>query len=194
MALDPDDLLRLEALIDARLAQRAARNRRRWLPVVLLGIVMVGAGGWWALRTGQDWLAARDTEFREAKLAYQRELAQNQAWQATREAAAKASHYDGTRTQAQHEAALMNQALGLIAEQGRLKEKWKNLDFEDPKAMETLSDDLGQILGQGLGTIGQVLLRSSDPAHNTREERIRQEASGEVLLPEKPVDLPVSKP
>jgi len=194
MALEPDDLARLEALIDARLAHQAAARRRRWWPRLTVLALLLLAGGWWSLRTAQDWLAARDDEFRETKLAYQRELARNQAWQATREAAAKASHYQGRRTPAEHEAALMNQALSLMAEQERLKTKWKDLNFEDPQALETLSDDLSSILGQGLGTITQVMLRSSDPAHNTRDERIRQEAAGEVLTPEKAGDLPISKP
>ncbi len=194
MALDPADLAEIAHLVEERLAAHEAarrRQRRRWLiPLLLLGGVLATAlsvGLVIGVRSGQDWLAARDAELTEAKLAYQRELARNQAWQAQREAAAKAVHYDTTKTQAQHEAALMNQALGLMAEQGALKAKWAALDYNDPKSMEVLSDDLSRVLGQGLGTIGQVLLRNTDPAHNTREERLRQDAAGEVLAPEAPL-------
>ena len=194
MALDPADLAEIAHLVEERLAAHEAarrRQRRRWLiPLMLLGGVLATAlsvGLVIGVRSGQDWLAARDAELTEAKLAYQRELARNQAWQAQREAAAKAVHYDTTKTQAQHEAALMNQALGLMAEQGALKAKWAALDYNDPKSMEVLSDDLSRVLGQGLGTIGQVLLRNTDPAHNTREERLRQDAAGEVLAPEAPL-------
>jgi hypothetical protein len=197
VTLDPDDLARLDALVEERLAQREAerrRRRRRWLvPLLVTGgvlLVAAGVGTWYGVRAGMDWVAARDQELSEAKLAYQRELAQNRAWQATRVAAEKATGYNGRQTQAQHEAALMNQSLQLIAQQRVLSEKWKTLDYDDPKSLEILSDDLGKVLEQGLGTIGQVLLRNSDPAHNTADERRQQEAAGQVV----PVDPPLTMP
>jgi len=150
-----------------------------WVFIVTGGhlLVIAGVGTWFGVRAAMDWVAARDQELSEAKLAYQRELVRNQAWQATRAAAERASGYDGRRTQAQHEAALMNQSLQLIAQQKALSEKWQKLDYDDPKSMEILSEDLGKVLEQGLGTIGQVLLRNSDPAHNTVDERRQQEAA-----------------
>jgi len=197
VTLDPDDLARLDALVEARLAQREAehrRRRRRWLlPLAVVAgllLVIAGVGTWFGVRAAMDWVAARDQELSEAKLAYQRELVRNQAWQATRAAAERASGYDGRRTQAQHEAALMNQSLQLIAQQKALTEKWQKLDYDDPKSMEILSEDLGKVLEQGLGTIGQVLLRNSDPAHNTADERRQQEATGQVVPADQPLIVP----
>lgn len=201
MALDPADHELIAALVNDRVekllagdrAERRRRRRRRWLwPLVVLGVLGLGLGAWGAVlgvHAAQDWLAARDAEYTEVKLAYQRELARNLAWQKTRDDAAKAVHYQPQQTQAEHEANLMNQAMGLLAEQGKLKEKWAKLDFNDPKAMETLSADLSQVLDQGLGTLGQILLRNSDPVHNTREERLRQDATGDTVAPAQPLEL-----
>lgn len=202
MALDPADHEMISALVQERVEKILAgeraeltRRRRRWLwPVLGLALITMGLGTWGVVQgitMAQDWITARDAEYTEVKLAYQRELARNQAWQKTREDAARAVHYQPKQTQAEHEANVMNQALGLLAEQGKLKEKWGKLDFNDPKAMETLSTDLSQVLDQGLGTLGQILLRNTDPVHNTREERIRQDAAGDPVAPADPVQLPV---
>jgi hypothetical protein len=201
MALDERDLALIRQVVVEQLAvvQVSERKRRRfWLWFwVWFFILTTAAGTWWSwkvIEKVQAQIAAQDQAFQETKRSYQAELARNQEWQNQREQAEKAVGYQSNRSQPSHEAMLMNNLMSLMSKQGAMKEKWANADLSDPEDLNALADDMNQVLTQGLGTIMQVMLRNTDPAHNTAQERMLQDLqpTAEAPLVPPPPAAPVA--
>jgi hypothetical protein len=125
----------------------------------------------------QDELTRLNLEFSETKLAYQRQLEQSRQLQDERAAAIKAVHYQSTTTQAEHEAGLLSSVIGLIGSRAEFDKKYANADFSDPAQMEAFAKDLNGLVDQGLKPLGQIVLRNTDPAHNTANEQLRQDGA-----------------
>jgi HAMP domain-containing protein len=190
MSLSPEDLAAISQLLDQKLAAQetvARRRRRFWLWFwVLIGIISTVASAWAAkvmVERAQDELTRLNLEFSEAKLAYQRQLEQNRQLQDERAAAIKAVHYDSAATQAEHEAGLLSSVIGLIGGRAEFDKKWANADFSDPTQMEAFAKDLNGLVDQGLKPLGQIVLRNTDPAHNTANEQLRQDGAPASIPP-----------
>lgn len=203
MSLTSEDLAAIAHLLDQKLAAAelmAKRRRRFWLWVwILMGILATALSAWAAKRLierAQDELVRINLEFSETKLAYQRQLEQNQQLQAERAAAIKAVHYQSEATQADHEAGLLSGFIGLLGSKNEFEKKWTNADLTDPAQMEAFAKDLSGIVDQGLKPLGQMVLRNTDPAHNTANEQMRQDGAPASPAPieVKPTDAGLREP
>jgi hypothetical protein len=179
MPLSDDDLAAIGKLMDARMETVRRDGRRRfwvWMWIFIILTVASLVGSWFAVKKLKEQVDQQVTqinlEMSDAKLAYQRELAKNQQLQAERAQAEKAVAYDGTKTQAQHEAGLLGGMISLIGRKQAFEAKWKDADFSDPAQMEAYAEELNTIIVDGLNPLGQVVLRNTDPAHNTASERL----------------------
>lgn len=192
MSLSPEDLAAIALLLDQKLdqklaAQQASDARRRrfwvwfWLVVFIVTTAASTWAGWRLVERAQDEVTRINLEFSEAKLAYQQQLEQDRKLQAERIAAEKAVHYRSDQTEAQHEAGLIGDFIGLLGSQADFQKKWANADFSDPAQLQAYANDLNGIIDQGLKPLGQVVLRNTDPAHNTANEKMRQDAPAAAL-------------
>lgn len=203
MSLSPEDLAAIAHLLDQKLAAVeliAKRRRRFWLWLwIVIGILSTAVSAWAAkglIERAQDELTRINVKFSETKLAYQRQLEQNQQLQAERAAAIKAVHYQSETTQADHEAGLLSGIIGLLGSKGDFEKKWANVDLTDPAQMEAYAKDLSGIVDQGLKPLGQIVLRNTDPAHNTANEQMRQDGAPANPAPieVKPADAGLREP
>lgn len=201
MSLSEQDLDAIGRLMDQKLSAVQAEDRRRrrfWLWFWIVLFVLSSVASWWALEKliarAQDEVAQINLEFTESKLAYQRALEENEKLRAERAKAEKAVSYDTTKTQAQHEAGLLGSMISLFGAKDDFMKKYDNADLSDPQVMEAYAQDLNKILDQGLNPLGQIVLRNTDPAHNTREEKLRTDGATAGGAVREPTAAPELKP
>jgi len=181
MSLSPEDLAAISQLLDQKLAAQeviAKRRRHFWIWFWTLVFIVSTIASAWAAKAlvdrAQDELTRINLEFSETKLAYQRQLERDKHLQDERAAAVKAVDYHGEQSQADHDANLLSGLIGLLGSTGSFEKKWENIDLSDPAQMEAYAKDMGRIMDQGLKPLGQIVLRNTDPAHNTTNEKMRQ--------------------
>jgi hypothetical protein len=192
MSLTEQDLDAIAQLMDRKLTvveQNQRRHRRFWLWILaLVGFVLllgIAAAVAWVLWTkAQNEVDRLNQQFSATKLAYERQVAENLQLREQRQKAEKAVAYDSTKSQADHEASLLSGFFSLLGSKAEFEKKYENADFSDPKVLQAYSQDLNKILDQGLNPLGQVMLRNTDPAHNSPDERLR---SGDGAAPDKPL-------
>lgn len=206
MALGQDDVDAIARLLDERLAahgkhiedrlaqqEAAARRRRRfWLWMFLLltlgslaaSILAANRAITWA----QDQLAAQEQGFIDAKIAYQRQLAQSSTLQAERAEAERRVNYKPQQPQDEYEAELIASALRLfnqsMASQARMKAAG---DSDDPEALLREMEGMTEMLSQATEVLPRILLRNTDPARNTaKEQALVGEARSASAAPVRP--------
>ncbi len=187
MSLTPEDLaavaLLLEQKLDDKLTQKFAAQQaidrqrwRFWMWVFVVVTVVVTALSVWAsmrlLERAQAELTRLNLEFSESKMVYQRQLESDKRLQTERTAAEKAVNYQSQQTQAQHEAGLLSGFFSLLGSKSEFDKKWSNADFSDPAEFEAYAKDVNGFFNQAIKPLGQVMLRNTDPAHNTRDEKM----------------------
>jgi hypothetical protein len=179
MGLSAEDLQAIGSLMDSKLSavQAADRRRRRWWFWfwVLFFIVSTVISGIYAqkyLEMFKEEMAKIEDDLRESKIAYQTQLAQSVPMQVERKKAELVSGYDNTQSQADYEAALLRSTFRIVGESQALNERMKNLDPDDPDALVTATKDMSDTMQMALGTIGQIMLRNTDPALNSPDENL----------------------
>ncbi len=197
MSLTTDDVQLIGRMLDERLdrIQEVARRRRRrlWLIILLLTLASTVASVFAAreaLRMYQDFRSEQDQAMIEAKLAYQRELARNDEMRKEREAAVAASGYQPKQDQANYEAGLIRSLFKTMSQQTAMQKRLENLDPEDPDALLAATEDMQTSMTEGLGAITRILLRNTDPALNTAQERLLAGADGGPPEAASPAALP----
>ena len=197
MPLSDEDLDAIGRLMDRKLEVLQAQDRRRrrfWVWFWIVVFVLSSVASWWAVERlvtrAQDEVARINIEFSEAKLAYQRQLENDRKLQAERAAAEKTVSYDTGKTQAQHEAGLISGFISLLSAKNEFEKRYADVDLSDPHALDTYAADLNRIIDQALVPLGQIVLRNTDPAHNTRDEQIRRSDDGAAA----PLDAPPRPP
>lgn len=193
MGLSNEDLSAIGELMDRKLAGVQAvekRRRRFWLWFWGIAIVLSSVASWFIaqhyLAIIREELAQVDDELREAKLAYQAELARNTQLQAERAAAVQASSYDSEQSQASYEAGLLSAMIRIVGESRAQSERMQNLDPDDLDGLVQATEEMQGTMTTIMGTLGQIMLRNTDPAHNTPDEKLLQ---GETpLQPAPPAD------
>jgi hypothetical protein len=209
MALDERDIALIRQVVSEQIAVGQAQDRRRrrfwlwfWIWFFIITTALSGWASWRLVASFQDQIAAQEAAFQETKREYQAELARNKAWQAERIAAEKAVGYDNRTSQASHEANEMQRVIGMLAKSNQLQAKWAQLDLDDPENLDVLAQDMSGILNEGLGSIARIMLRNTDPALNTAQERMLEDvaagnaanqANGEPLV-SGPKPSPVANP
>jgi len=198
MSLSSDDLNAIGDLMDHKLAQVQTQDRRRrrfWLWFWILVFVVSSVASWFVaqhyIRIIQDEMAQVDNDLRQAKLAYQTELARNAKLQAERQVATEATGYVSDQDQATYEAGLISAMFRIVANSRALNESMADLDADDPEALMRATEKMAQTTQDAIGTIGQIMLRNTDPAHNTPEENLML---GEAPLSTEPADKTVVVP
>ena len=205
MSLSPEDLAAISHLMDQLLDKKLAaqevvarRRRRFWIWFWTLTFIISTAASAWAAKglidRAQDELTRMNQEFSETKLAYQRQLEHDQKMQAERAAAVKAVGYQSDQTQSEHEAGLISGFIGLLGSKASFEKKWENVDATDPAQLEAFAKDLGSIMDQGLKPIGQIVLRNTDPVHNTKDEKMREDGPAPGTSTAAPVETPTREP
>ena len=197
MSLSDQDLAAIAQVMDSKLAgfQASERKRRRfwvwfWIIITIGSTVASALVLDRLLEKAQDEVARINQEFSNTKLAYQRQLEENQVLRTQRAKAEQAMAYDTTKTQAEHEAGLLGGFFSLLSSKAEFEKKYENADLSDPKVMQEYANDLNKIISQGLNPIGQVMLRNTDPAHNSPDEKLR---SGDVAKPAPLLIAPVEQ-
>jgi|GEM_PF-3499156 len=201
MALTSDDVDIIGRLLDERLerVQAADRRRRRfWLWFWIALFVLSSLASWFAaqqiLRKVEAQLAEVDRQFLDTKLTYQRQLARDVQMQQERAVAEKAANYQPRQNQSDYEAGLMRSAFKVMGQQAAMAKKLENLDPDDPDALIAATEEMSGNLTSLLGTLTQVMLRNTDPALNTAQEKLLvgadggQPAAGVVIVT--PLDPP----
>lgn len=199
MSLSTEDLAAISQLLDQKLEAQeviARRRRRFWIWFWTLTFILSTAASAWAakglIERAQDELTRINQEFSETKLAYQRQLEHDKKLQAERAAAVKTVDYKSEQTQAEHEAGLLSGLIGLMGSKTSFEKKWENIDASDPAQMDAFAKDLGGIMDQGLKPLGQIVLRNTDPAHNTKDEKMRQDGPAPGETNATPINSPTS--
>jgi hypothetical protein len=228
MSLSPEDVQAIGAMFDEKLGrvQAAERRRRRlWFWFWMALFIGSSVASWFAVKRlmseAQERLAKADDEMRDAKLNYQAELKRSAAMQAERKAAEEASRYVSKQDQGTYEAGLLQQVF---------KIQMKAVAFN--KALTEMADgpmstpagaagdqverdrteDLQGIMAEGMGVTNdftkilmQIMLRNTDPAHNTAEDKLvgselegaappAGDAPAATLAPEPTLSVPVVQP
>lgn len=194
MPLDDRDIAAIGQLLDQRLDVRAAEARRRrvfWTLTILLLTTLAGAIAWVALlkrfQVFQDRMAQQEQQWRESKAAYQKLLLENEQMRSEREAAAKAVGYRSGEPAADYEAKLLRGTFSLIGKASELAKQAERPDAaDDLDALEAQAKQHAELMGDALGLIGRMLLRNTDPEHNTPTENRRlqlERADGGDALP-----------
>lgn len=185
MPLDDQDLARITALLKQEVGameDRARSRRRFWLWFWTLAILLGAALSlWFTLRTVEALrarLGEQERAFLEAKREYQRELAASRRLQEERAAAERAVGYRSGQSQATYEASLIAGTLGMIGKANELQRRYEKAPLDDLDELEAFSKDYQALMNQALGSLGTMLLRNTDPAHNTGLERALQDAGG----------------
>ncbi len=180
MSLSEQDLEAIGRLMDQKLEVVQVKDRRRrrfWIWFWVIVTVLSSLASWLVLERlrGQvnDWVAERNQEFVETKLAYQRQLEQSKKMQDERHKAEQVVGYDTNKSQADHEADLMGGLISLIGAQAEFKKKFENADTSDPEVMDAYLKNFEDVLDKGIKPLGTVVLRNTDPAHNSPDEKLR---------------------
>lgn len=194
MALDERDIALIRQVVSEQIAAGQAQDRKRrrfwmwfWVWFFIITTALSMWATWGLVKKFQDQIATQEAAFEESKLAYQAELARNKVWQAERVAAEKAVNYQSHVSQASHEANEMQRAISMLAKSTQLKQKWANLDMDNPDNLEVMADDMSGILNEGLGSLARIMLRNTDPALNTAQERMLQDVAGGKAPVEEPI-------
>jgi hypothetical protein len=213
MALSPEDVAALGQLLDQRLEahgklidqkleerERRQRNRRRfWLWFWILVFVGSSVASWWTVRSllgkFQDQMAALETDTIEAKLAYQQQLAHDRQMQRERAAVQQATGYRSEQSQAEFDAGLVRQAFQLLGRSAEMRARaQKPAETTTDDDMDQALKDVGDMTAQMSDMLGKLLLHETDPAHNSRAERLA--TSGEAATPRTadPVNEQLARP
>ena len=191
MSLSDQDLEAIGRLMDQKLAVVQTQDRRRrkfWIWFWIIVTVLSSLASWLVLERLKvqvnDWVAERNQEFVETKLAYQRQLEQSQQRRDERKKAEQAVGYDTNKSQAEHEADLMGGLISLIGAQAEFNKKFADADTSDPAVMDAYLKNFEQVLDKGLKPLGTVVLRNTDPAHNSPDEKLRAGEGRSAPAPE----------
>jgi hypothetical protein len=201
MALSPEDVAALGQLLDQRLEshaklidqkladqERRARSRRRfWFWFWMLLFLVSSVASWWTaqklIARFQDQVAAIENETLEAKISYQRQLARDRKMQAERKQVEHATGYQSSQNLGDFDAQLMRQAFQLLGKSSQFQAKQKKPGTVDSDTdIDQQLKDVGDMTEQMSQMIGQLLLHETDPAHDTKADRLA--ATGEA--PAKP--------
>jgi hypothetical protein len=205
MALSQDDVEALGKLLDQRLEahgklidqklderDRRARNRRRfWLWFWILVFVGSSVACWWTVQKliggFQDQIAQIENDTLQAKVAYQQQLARDRQMQRERAEVEKATGYRSDKDLGEFDAGLLRQAFQLLGKSAdfQAKQKKPNAAAGDEDIDQQLKQ-VGDMTEQMSNLLGQLLLHETDPAHNTRTERL---LAGEVPPPAAPAPV-----
>jgi hypothetical protein len=211
MALTTEDVEIIGRLLDERLARVQAQDRRRrrawmWFWIALFALSSVAS--WLVaqrfLRAVDAQISAVDRQFLETKLEYQRQLALDAEMRRERVAAERDAGYQSTQSQGGYEAGLVRTALKAFSQQAALAKKMEALDGSDPEALIAATEEMSGNLTSVLGALTQIMLRNTDPAHTTAQERLLGggdgeepgepgPASGATTVTVAPVDRPVAR-
>ena len=185
MTLTSEDVETIGRLLDERLAKAQAveRRRRRWWLWFWIGLfVLSSLASWFAaqrmLRQVESQLAEIDRQFLDTKLTYQRQLARDAEMQQERKAAEQVSQYQPKQTQADYEAGLMRSAFHMMSQQAALTKTIEQLDADDPEALIKATEEMSGTMTTALGTLTRMMLRNTDPALNTPQEKLLAGADG----------------
>ena len=185
MTLTSEDVETIGRLLDERLAKAQAVDRRRrrwWLWFWIALFVLSSLASWFAaqriLRQVEAQLAEVDRQFLDTKTTYQRQLARDAMMQQERKAAEQASQYQPKQSQADYEAGLMRSAFKAMSQQAALSKKLENISSDDPDALIAATEEMSGNLTSMLGTLTKVMLRNTDPALNTPQEKLLAGADG----------------
>src|SRR5690606_2400726 len=93
---------------------------------------------------------------------------------AERGAAVQASRYDSTQSQASYEAGLLSAMIRIVGESRAQSERMRDLDPDDLDGLVQATEEMQGTMTTIMGTLGQIMLRNTDPAHNTPDEKLLQ--------------------
>jgi type II secretory pathway pseudopilin PulG len=156
---------------------RDRERLRLWFWLSCAGLVLalvIGGGIALVVREiGQmrQQVAQQAAAFEAAQQEYQRQLAHDRAMQAERAAAAKAIGYQANQSAPVYNANLLRGFIDFMGKSGELRERLQHLDGNDPEDLERFAGDLEKVLHQGLGTLGQVVLRNTEPSPGPGPEK-----------------------
>jgi DNA repair exonuclease SbcCD ATPase subunit len=120
------------------------------------------------IRSLRAQLERRSADLEAAREEYQRRLAADAAMQAERAAAAKAIGYRPGQSNVAHNANMLREFVAFMGTSGDLRKRIEKVDGSDPKDIERLATDLEEVLNKGLGTLGQIVLRNTEPAKDEK--------------------------
>jgi hypothetical protein len=179
MSLSSEDLSAIGSLMDNKLNQARVEDRRRrrfWLWFWIVLFVVSSVASWFMMQRYitkfQAELAQADARFVEAKLAYQQELARNKEMQEERRQAEAAVSYTSGQDQASYEGGLLRGAISLIGKSQEMNRRMADLDPDDIDGLVAATEDLNGLAQGMLGMVGQMMLRNTDPAHNTIDQNL----------------------
>jgi len=206
MSLSPEDVQAISALLDDKLGKVQATERRRrrfWIWFWILVFVLSTVASWVVaqrfITEMKAQLAQADDEMRSAKLAYQAELKRSAQLQAERKAAEVASNYTSKQSQSEYEAGLISSLFRMQAQAAALR-KMPDANTQakpgartEQEAVDELDEamqDLERttaVANSAVGLLKQIMLRNTDPAHNSQEDKlVGSEAEG--ARPSKPIE------
>ena len=67
----------------------------------------------------------------------------------------------------------MGGLISLIGSQAEFNKKFENADMSDPAVLEAYLKNFETVLDKGLKPLGTVVLRNTDPLHNSPDEKLR---------------------
>ena len=133
-----------------------------------------------------------------AKLAYQAQLRRSATLQAERQAAEQASRYQSQQSQASHEAGWISSLFRMQAEAAALNRELEAKAKVNPE-MRTEQDAIAQldeslrdleraeaVANSASAILMRILLRNTDPAHNTQTENLLGSEAEGANPPSKP--------
>ena len=197
MSLSAEDLAAIGAVVDGKLAAARDEDRRRrrfwwifWIAVFVLSSVASILVARHYLAEFQRELSAREAAFQEAKIAYQEALLRNRELQEERKRAAEAVQYRSGKSQAEYEAGLISGMLGMISQSVEISKRMDALDPDDPQALIDATQDIEHVTQGIMGMLGEMMLRNTDPAHNSPEENLMLGETAEPMVEAPTQDIP----
>lgn len=205
MSLSAEDVQAISSLLDEKLGRIQATERRRrrfWLWFWIVLCVLSSIATWILVQRlidqVQTELAEANAQMQEAKLAYQAQLRRSATLQAERQAAEQASRYQSQQSQASHEAGLISSLFRMQAEAAALNRELEAKAKVNPE-MRTEQDAIAQldeslrdleraeaVANSASAILMRILLRNTDPAHNTQTENLLGSEAEGANPPSKP--------
>jgi hypothetical protein len=221
MPLSPEDVQAIGAMFDAKLDRVQAierRRRRLWFWFWMVLFIGSSVASWIMAKRIMTQLQAQvadiNDQARASRLEYQAQLRRSAEMQAERKAAEVASHYQSKQSQASYEAGLIGSLFRMQAQAAALqKDVTGKAEANAGRSMRTEQDAVDQLdeatkdldrtealMNSATGLLMQMLLRNTDPAHNSAEDKlVGSEAEGAaqpppVVVGPAPAAAPVQPP
>jgi hypothetical protein len=181
MPLSNEDVEAIGNLLDQRLEKYDSKQRARrrfwlwfWIMLFVVSTILslVAARELVAQAQGyMDKLSADEREWSNMKIEYQNQLAHDRKMQAERKEAETLAKYDSAKPQAAYEADLIRQTMQLFAKTKKMQDQMAKVDPDDIDAQMKAIEDTAGATGDAMGMMMQMLLRNTDPAHDSPIEK-----------------------